>query len=291
MTASISGGVDEGPHRLVCVFDGPVARELAALATRAGWEAVVHDPVTAPALEVDARTDVVVCDHHRPELGEVLAGVLAGEVRWVGVMGNPRSAGPHGDALRALGVGEDDIARVHRPIGLDIGSRTPVEIAVSTLAGLLADRNGRSGGPLRSSPAGPAGEVVLGGADPVLDAALSEGLTAYNTAVAGAAEEVTARVHDAAGRLVGGLSGWVWGTSAGICLMWVREDARRERWGATLVQAFEAEVRARGCTRLLVSSFTFQAPGFYERLGFAEVTRVPELPPGHADVHLAKPLA
>lgn len=39
-----------------------------------------------------------------------------------------------------------DIARVHRPIGLDIGSRSPAEIAVSTVAGLLAGRAGRSGG-------------------------------------------------------------------------------------------------------------------------------------------------
>jgi xanthine/CO dehydrogenase XdhC/CoxF family maturation factor len=35
---------------------------------------------------------------------------------------------------------------VHRPIGLNIGSRTPAEIAVATLAGLIADRNGRPGG-------------------------------------------------------------------------------------------------------------------------------------------------
>ena len=38
------------------------------------------------------------------------------------------------------------MARVHRPIGLNIGSRTPPEIALSALAGLLADRNDRSGG-------------------------------------------------------------------------------------------------------------------------------------------------
>jgi xanthine dehydrogenase accessory factor len=61
-------------------------------------------------------------------------------------MGNPRHEGPHVAALTALGVPPEEIARVHRPIGLDIGSRTPAEIAISTLAGLLADRNGRPGG-------------------------------------------------------------------------------------------------------------------------------------------------
>jgi xanthine dehydrogenase accessory factor len=35
---------------------------------------------------------------------------------------------------------------VHRPVGLNIGSRTPAEIAIATLAGLIADRNGRAGG-------------------------------------------------------------------------------------------------------------------------------------------------
>jgi xanthine dehydrogenase accessory factor len=61
-------------------------------------------------------------------------------------MGNPRHEGPHVAALTALGLPPEEIARVHRPIGLDIGSRQPAEIAVSTLAGLLADRNGRTGG-------------------------------------------------------------------------------------------------------------------------------------------------
>lgn len=66
--------------------------------------------------------------------------------RWVGPMGSPRHEGPHVAALRDLGVPEREIARVHRPIGLDIGSRTPAEIAVSAMAGLLADRAGRPGG-------------------------------------------------------------------------------------------------------------------------------------------------
>jgi xanthine dehydrogenase accessory factor len=76
----------------------------------------------------------------------VLRDALAGQTRWVGVMGNPRHPAPHIPALAALGVAETDIERVHRPIGLNIGSRTPAEIAVATLAGLIADGNGRPGG-------------------------------------------------------------------------------------------------------------------------------------------------
>jgi xanthine/CO dehydrogenase XdhC/CoxF family maturation factor len=61
-------------------------------------------------------------------------------------MGNPRHPGPHVALLSELGVPAGEIARVRRPIGLNIGSRTPPEIAIATLAGLLADRNGRPGG-------------------------------------------------------------------------------------------------------------------------------------------------
>ena len=140
------------PRRLVLVFASPVAEELAALAARLGWPVSVLDPAEGPLRSVaearlDAGCDVVVCDHDRPELGDVLAEVLAGHYRWVGVMGSLRHTAPHVAALRERGVAEEDIARVHRPIGLDVGSRTPPEIALSTLAGLLADRNGRPGGP------------------------------------------------------------------------------------------------------------------------------------------------
>ena len=75
-----------------------------------------------------------------------LRDALATKARWIGVMGNPRHVGPHVAMLTELSVPPEEIARVHRPIGLNIGSRTPPEIAVSALAGLLADRNGRSGG-------------------------------------------------------------------------------------------------------------------------------------------------
>lgn len=150
------------PGRLVLVFASPVAREVAALADRLGWPVTIVDPDAArltndmapaarmvtmvAAADLDARCDVVVCDHDRPELGDVLAEALAQPLRWVGVMGSRRHVAPHIAALQRRGLPADQISRVHRPIGLDIGSKTPPEIAVSAVAGLLASRTGRPGG-------------------------------------------------------------------------------------------------------------------------------------------------
>ncbi|MEU0555262.1 XdhC family protein [Dactylosporangium sp. NPDC006015] len=130
---------------LVAVFDTPVAAHLLDFATTLGFRVALADP-DLEGVVVDADTDIVVTDHDRPELGAVLRDALASPARWIGVMGNPRHPGPHVEALRGLGVPDDEIARVHRPIGLNIGSRTPPEIALATLAGLVADRNGRPGG-------------------------------------------------------------------------------------------------------------------------------------------------
>jgi xanthine dehydrogenase accessory factor len=137
----------EVEHRrtLVAVFDSPVAAFLVRYATDLGYSASVYEP-GEPLPLLDGSCDVVVTDHHRDELGLVLRDVLAYPVRWVGVLGNPRHEGPHVRLLTELGVAEVDIARVHRPVGLNIGSRTPAEIAIATIAGLLADRNGRPGG-------------------------------------------------------------------------------------------------------------------------------------------------
>lgn len=133
-------------RRLVVVFDSPVAREILSLAQRLGWPVTSYDPRQGELGLLGRDVDVVVCDHDRDELGDVLAQVLAQPTRWVGVMGSLRHTAPHVEALRSRGFSPEDIARVHRPIGLDIGSHTPVEIAIATVAGLIADRNGRSGG-------------------------------------------------------------------------------------------------------------------------------------------------
>jgi xanthine dehydrogenase accessory factor len=154
---------DAEPRVLVAVFDSPVASHLLHFARDCGFgttlleprgeHSVVHARPFADdfvseldAGRLDDTVDVVVTDHDRPELGEVLRDVLSGSPRWIGVMGSPRHAPPHVPALEQLGVPAETIARVHRPIGLNIGSRSPAEIALATLAGLIADRRDRPGG-------------------------------------------------------------------------------------------------------------------------------------------------
>ena len=160
--AATSAGV--GPRAtdrtLVAVFASPVSAFLLRYGTDAGFRGLLVEPDSDRAAgaamsgfqvlpqvpdDLDG-ADVVVTDHHRDELGAMLRDALAGKARWIGVMGNPRHPAPHLPALEALGVAPGDIARVRRPIGLNIGSRTPPEIAIATLAGLLADRNSRPGG-------------------------------------------------------------------------------------------------------------------------------------------------
>jgi xanthine dehydrogenase accessory factor len=145
---------------LVAVFATPVAEFLLRYGSDAGYRPVLVEPdperataarqagaaVTQSLDGFGAAADVVVTDHHRPELGVMLRDALASPARWVGIMGNPRHEGPHVTALTELGVPADEIGRVHRPIGINIGSRTPAEIAIATLAGLIADRNGKPGG-------------------------------------------------------------------------------------------------------------------------------------------------
>lgn len=153
-----------GDRKLVAVFDSPVARYLLDIGRHCGFRTVLVEPATDRVDEalrghwphavsddiegagLDASTDVVITDHDRAELGHLLAEALATPARWVGVMGSLRHTAPHVAALQQRGVPEGDIARVHRPIGLDIGSHAPAEIAVATIAGLVADRNGRPGG-------------------------------------------------------------------------------------------------------------------------------------------------
>ena len=134
------------------------------------------------------------------------------------------------------------------------------------------------------------GVLTVGEDDPDLTETLDRALTAFNEAATGPGHEcaLSVRVTDDAG-LVGGLTGWTWGDCAGISMVWVRDDARGTGVGRRLLEAAEDVARERGCTRVFVSSFTFQAPDFYRAHGYVEVARVPDLlVEGAADVWFVK---
>ena len=135
--------------------------------------------------------------------------------------------------------------------------------------------------------------LQVGNADAELDAQLNWELSTFTIAASGVGDqrELTVSVRDDDGELLGGLSGWTWGTCAGVGMFWIREDARRSGWGSRLLAAAEDEAVARGCEQMVLSSFTFQAPDFYRRHGYTETGRTEGLPvAGMADVHFRKDL-
>lgn len=135
--------------------------------------------------------------------------------------------------------------------------------------------------------------VTAGEADPALDKRLNDELDAFNTeATSGItpARKLTVRVERSS-EIVAGVSGWTWGEAAGISLMWVQSDLRGTGVGSEAISAFEAVARERGCTHVFVTSFTFQAPAFYQHLGYREIFRWDSVPTsGMDDVHMRKDL-
>ncbi len=156
------------PARLVVVSATDVARELRPLAERLGYATVLVEPRAERLLpsdgrawevassfdrvEIDDGTDVVFTDHDAPGVAEQLGRVLRSKARFVGVMGSRRHVGPYVEKLRGLGFTDEELARIHSPVGVDVGGRTPEEIALSIAAGLVAARNEREGGLLDRPP-------------------------------------------------------------------------------------------------------------------------------------------
>ena len=96
--------------------------------------------------------DAVLVFTHDPKFDEpALVGALGTGAGYVGALGSRRTHEARVERLRAAGVGEEQIARLRAPCGLDLGARTPSETAVSILAEVIAVRTGRSGESLRET--------------------------------------------------------------------------------------------------------------------------------------------
>ena len=102
----------------------------------------------------DARTVICVLTHDEKFDIPLLQAALRLDVAYVGAMGSRRTHDRRMHRLRGAGLTEDELDRLHSPIGLDLGASTPEETAVSILAEVLATRTGTSGAPLtgRSGP-------------------------------------------------------------------------------------------------------------------------------------------
>lgn len=101
-----------------------------------------------PAMELTDSDVVCVMTHDRGIDVEAIAVALDTPVAYIGAMGSRRAHDERVMALRDLGVPDAEIARVHSPIGLDIGGSTPAETAIAILAEVIADRTGGSQTPL-----------------------------------------------------------------------------------------------------------------------------------------------
>ncbi len=89
---------------------------------------------------------------HDPKFDEpALLGALKTPARYIGAVGSRKTNADRRERLVRNGVSEEDLARVHGPIGLDIGGQTPEEMAISILGEIIATRYGRSGGALTSA--------------------------------------------------------------------------------------------------------------------------------------------
>lgn len=152
-------------RRLVIVGATHIAQALARLASVLDLETLVIDPRAAfasrerfPAVDalrvawpaaalaeltLDATTAVAVLSHDPKVDDEALALALQSPAGYVGALGSRRTQAERRERLATLGLDEAAIGRLRGPIGLDIGARTPAEIALAILGQVVADERGR----------------------------------------------------------------------------------------------------------------------------------------------------
>ncbi len=127
--------------------------------------------------------------------------------------------------------------------------------------------------------------------DPALRQAILAPLIAYNEAAAGPSgyAPLAVTVRDAEGAVAGGLWGYTLYGYLFVELLCMG-PARGQGIGSAVMALAEEEARRRGCTGIWLDTFTFQAPGFYQKLGFSEIGRIEDHPPGQARIFYVKQL-
>lgn len=147
------------PLRLILVGAVHIAQALVPMAQFAGYEVIVIDPRSAfgsverfpgvtlsndwpdeamAALNPDLRTAVVTLTHDPKIDDPALIGALKSDVFYIGALGSKKTHAARLERLRVVGIPEHELARIHGPVGLSIGAKSPAEIAISILAQMTA---------------------------------------------------------------------------------------------------------------------------------------------------------
>ena len=153
------------PQRLIIIGAVHIAITLVRFARELGYETIVIDPrpvfATAerfphvdalyvdwpqhilPQLHPDPGTSIAILSHDDKIDLPALELALQSEARYIGALGSRKTMARRAIALRQEGFSDADLARIHNPIGLDLGGRTPEEIALAIMAEIVATRYGR----------------------------------------------------------------------------------------------------------------------------------------------------
>lgn len=120
--------------------------------------------------------------------------------------------------------------------------------------------------------------------------AVHAGLRGYNRAFVPDMEDLSLAVTGEDGRLIGGCDAFRMGELAMLDVLWVAEDHRGAGLGARILRALEARAAQQGARRLELNTFGFQAPGFYEKLGYRRFGAVEPAVGGYGHYFFVKEL-
>ena len=101
-------------------------------------------------------------------------------------------------------------------------------------------------------------------------------------------EYFSAILRDVHNEMVAGVAGWTWAGVCEITQLWVTENLRNTGIGSRLLAAAENRAKSKGCVRILVRSYSFQAPHFYMKHGYQVEHIVNAFPAGHSYFILTK---
>ena len=121
---------------------------------------------------------------------------------------------------------------------------------------------------------------------------LQDAIDHYNLSTTGVREfwPITLSLRNAEGTLCGGLVGMVWAGWLHVQVLWLEPELRGSGHGSQLLQAAEDYAYRRGARHAHLSSFTFQAPGFYQKHGYEVFGELSDFPSGQSQVFLQKAL-